>query len=540
MIGLLTRFLVRILLGLIFYSTPVLGFWLASSLAAYLGGPPWVAWTVGALMFPVIPGVLEFHAWTHRRPNSKAWLTPIDRLSLRTFAVGLTFLAVLLYFNPQTAFVALSTRGDWMLDGVRDHRADSARRVLFAAAGGLEWLYRATKSNPYKAHIDKEARQRSEEAEHELAKQQGQDSAARHEHERVKQDGTKTTKETDQEVAEQDDTELSQNVSKDANDDALETTEKQDEEVVQKHKQNFVQLTNTEKKWPWKQAVLHHAVVTMPASVETSIKSVARYLAKQEKDPTLRIKALHDYVADRIAYDSDAFYSGNIPDQDAQSVFKTRKSVCAGYANLLSALAAAINEKIVVVTGDARDPTNPGQLTDGRGHAWNAARIGGRWYLIDACWDSGNVSREKGFTKSYRTDYLLPPPEVMIADHFPEEKTWQLLAQPLSQGEFLRRPMLRPSFRSADLILVSPQRAQNEAKSKAVVIVKNPDNQWLMAGLEQDGKEIGDASMPTNSETAQLERVLPDKGTYRLNMFVSKSHKYGQYGFVGSVDFVNR
>jgi hypothetical protein len=268
-------------------------------------------------MFPIIPGVLEFHAWVHRRPDSKPWLTTIDRLSLRTFAIGLTFLIVVLYFNPQTAFVALSTRGDWMLDGAHDRGAVSARRVLFAAAGGLEWLYHATKTNPYTAHIDTAARQRSEEAEQELAKQQGQDSAARHEHAGVKQDGAETSNETDQEVAVQDDTEVSQNVSN-ANDDATDTTEKQQNEVVQKHNPSFVELAN------------------------------------------------------------------------------------------------------------------------------------------------------------------------------------------------------------------------------AVVIVKNPDNQWLMAGLEQNGKQIGTASTPTNSETAQLERALPDKGTYRLNMFVNKDHKYGQYDFVGSVDFVNR
>ncbi|HEY9790888.1 MAG TPA: transglutaminase domain-containing protein, partial [Candidatus Obscuribacterales bacterium] len=258
-----------------------------------------------------------------------------------------------------------------------------------------------------------------------------------------------------------------------------------------------------------------------------------------EKDPVLRIKALHDYVADRIAYDSDAFYSGDYGDQDAQAVFEKRKGVCAGYANLLSALAAAINEEIVVVAGDARNIETGNQLT-GTGHAWSAAHINGRWYLMDACWDAGYVSREKGFTKAYKTDYLLPPPEVMIEDHFPEDDTWQLLSQPLSQGDFLRQPMLRPSFQAADLTLVSPLRALNESGSKAFAVVKNPKNEWLIAGLEQNGKQIGYSTQPTNSPTAQMECAIPDKGTYRLNMFLNEHQHGGQYKFVGSLDFVNR
>jgi transglutaminase/protease-like cytokinesis protein 3 len=183
-----------------------------------------------------------------------------------------------------------------------------------------------------------------------------------------------------------------------------------------------------------------------------------------------------------------------------------------------------------VVSGDARDHDSTDKLS-GMGHAWNAARIGKRWCLIDACWDAGYVSREKGFTKSYKTDYLLPPPEVMIADHFPEKTTWQLLAKPLSQGEFLRQPMLDPSFRAADLTLVDPQRATNETGSKATVLLKNPKSWWLVSGLEHNGKEIDKGSRATCSKLAQLEYALPDKGKYTLNMYVNKESEFGPYEY---------
>jgi len=575
MIGSIIWFLLRIVMGILFYATPVIGFWLASSLAAYLGAAPWIAWTVGALLFPIIPGILEFHAWAWRDPNKKAWFTPLDRLSLKTFAIGLTFIIALLYFYPQTAFVAIATRGDWMLDGMKDKRAETARQYLYAAANGLEWLYKYSKKNPYKDYIDAQARKRTEKAEQQVASQEAaaknkiaqqptnsdgngngnqeknqpendnsdQTNQIGKENEGIEIAQTSTAGENDIETSSDsgnndfDNDDHNQASDDQTNNDQTDTTPRK---IV--HKKEIPDVTTlkfSKKRWPWKQKTLHPVVAKMPRSAETSISAVAKYIAAREKDPVLRIKALHDWVADRVAYDTVAFYSNNIPDQSAESTFKSRRSVCAGYANLLSALGAAINEKIIVVTGDARDPKLGDRLT-GMGHAWNAAKISGQWYLIDATWDSGYCSREKGFTKAYRTEYLMPPPAVMIEDHFPEDQTWQLLAQPLSQGDFLRQPMLSPAFQSADLRLITPTRAKNEMGSKAIAVVQNPDQVWLMTGLEQNGKRLDTPKYASNNKIVRLEQDLPDKGTYRMNIFMNETNQYGSYEYVGSLDFVNR
>ncbi len=495
-----------------------------------------MAWTAGALLFPIIPLFWELHGWAYRKPDSKAWLTPIDRIGLKTFCVGLAFVIGLLYFYPQLAFVALSTRGDWMLDDAKDARAEKVRQILFATAGGLQWLYTATKSNPYKAQIDKVALAQSEEAAQQLEKEQArkreQEAAQEREQELKRQQARNSTQSDTEGSTEKTDGQSSE-------DDAAQTDQQSKEDVAKRNDQTEITETNPSKKWPWPHAALHPAVANMPASAETSIKSVAQYIAQNEKDPVQRIKALHDYVADRIAYDSVALYTGKRPSQSAETVFRTRKGVCAGYANLLSALASSIHEKIVVVPGNSRDSENGDQLAGG-GHAWNAACIRGRWYLLDATWDAGYVSQEKGFTKKYSTEYLLTPPETMIQSHFPEKETWQLLDQPLTLGEFLRQPMLEPSFRAANLTLIRPTRALNETDSDAVLIVKNPDRQWLMVALEQDGKEIGNGSDSTREKYAKLGQRLPGKGRYRLNIFVNPKGEYGHYSCVGAVDFVNR
>ncbi|MBK9141992.1 MAG: transglutaminase [Candidatus Melainabacteria bacterium] len=553
-------FLVRIALVIVFFGTPIVGFWLASSLAAFQGGPAWLAWTAGALLFPILPGLWELHAWAYRRSESKPTLTVLDRLGLRTFVIGFVFVAALLYRYPQLAFVSLSTRGDWMLDRAKGPEVERARRFLFATAGGLEWLYRASRSNPYRDLIDKEAQKQADEA----AKQCQQDLAEQRE-----QQNEDSESESDSGKQNQDKLDSGEEIAEPSEQEKQEQKqggEKQDERffrpdrIAGKGDRSENRATESgaadrqsgqiagksseegageqSRAWPWKGAKLHPAVAAMPASVETSIQSVARYLVEKERDPVLRVKAAHDYVADRVAYDYVSYYAGKYPPQDARTVFKTRKSVCAGYANLLSALGKAMKEEIVVVVGDCRSDT--GERLTGSGHAWNAARIEGRWYLIDATWDSGSVSREEGFSKNYQTEYLLTPPGVMILDHYPDNPTWQLLPQALSQGEFLRQPMLSPSFYSAGLKLVQPNRARNESGDRAVAVVKNPMKQWLMVDLEQNGKSIGNSSQPVNSETAELERHLPDKGMYRMNIFINETKPFGEYQFVGALDYVNR
>ena len=54
--------------------------------------------------------------------------------------------------------------------------------------------------------------------------------------------------------------------------------------------------------------------------------------------PAGRLKAAHDWVADRIAYDAPAYAVHKYPPQDAETVFARRVGVCAGYAELLAAL----------------------------------------------------------------------------------------------------------------------------------------------------------------------------------------------------------
>lgn len=487
-IGRLLLFVIKAIFYVVVYGTPVLGIWLATSLAAYLNGPFWLAVTVGLLFFPVLPLIWEI--WAAKRRKRKEVQKPRvltfgDRITLRTLALSFLFITCLLIWHPQTGFLALSTRGDWMLDNLwlqqrlSASQLEFARNTLFKMADGLEWLYVALHKNPYEDLVEE---QYAEE--------------------------TGDKKPMPEPVP-----------------DEADSQERPPQELAR----------STDTPWPWKAAALHPSVAKMPKSAETSIESVAQYIAQQESDPFLRVKALHDYVADRVAYDAESYFAGRYPPQDAQTVFTTRKSVCAGYANLLAALGQAINEEIVVVVGNSRKMS--GEMS-GEGHAWNAAKIEGKWYLIDATWDSGYVNAS-GFTKQYRADYLLPPPGIMIITHFPDEVDWQLLGTPLSRGEFLRQPMMRPSFFAEGMQLMAPTRSQTDVQAAATILIENPQQRWLIAQFGKKGTDPSTRCEVTQAATTTISCPFPALGTYEVNVF-SSGQQYGTYQFVGALQFNKR
>jgi transglutaminase-like putative cysteine protease len=486
------RVLLDVLLAAAIAAVTLLGVWTSSSLAAYLNGPLWLAGLAGLLLFPVLP--LAWEAWSARRrarrrvDDARPRMFGFgERVILRTLVLNLAFLGALLVRFPHSALAALSTRGDWFLDGRAGPGAERARGDVFTLASGLEWLYQALRDDPYRDQLPDPPQTETTPEPAPVAttvppapREQGPAPAAPAEAPRplFAADGTPL--------------------------------------------------------WPWPN-VLHPLVAALPPEAETSVASVARHLTAGEPNPWLRVKALHDYVADRVAYDVEAYRTRRIPPQDAETVFRTRRSVCAGYANLLAALGAAAGIEIVVVGGDAR---LEGSDVTGEAHAWNAAKVNGRWALLDPTWNSGYV-RDDRFVKQYETEYLFAPPEVQGVSHFPDDAVWQLRTPPLSRGEFFRQPMMRARFYAHGLRLRSPERSQVTVEGRLQVVLENPQQQFLLGRfVPREGGTGGDCRVENGPE-ARLDCDFPREGTYRVEMFVSPQ-QYGTYHEVGELEVVSR
>ena len=207
---------------------------------------------------------LAWEGWSalrRRGVQKPRFLTFGDRLILRTLVVNLLFLGVLLGTHPAVAFAALSTRGDWMLDGRSGGRVDAVRRGLFRAADGLEWLYLAVHEDRF-AQKDPDPPPAPSSTSSATPAPTPAPSASVAPLPETRGGGTTGTEATP--------------------------------------------------KWPLARQ-LHPAVASMPADAEASIEAVAKYIGDRDSTQAGRLKAAHDWVADRIAYDGPAYVSGNFP-----------------------------------------------------------------------------------------------------------------------------------------------------------------------------------------------------------------------------------
>ncbi|MEM1347098.1 MAG: transglutaminase domain-containing protein [Myxococcota bacterium] len=492
---------IRIAWGALVILTPLLGFWVSSSLATYLNGPIWLSALAGALLFPIIPAAWEWRARRRRleqNPEKHTLLTSSDRLILRTLFVNLLFLGALLGTYPQLGFTAISTRGDWMLSGQQTQRADQARSALFACAGGLEWLWALSHDNPYAKY-----------AEGEEPLPTPAPTPAEHIEVRptpIPVPGPSPRPAPD--VAPGSGSTQDGSAAADATDSP--DSGPTDEPLAREPGQPPL--------WPMV-PTLHPAVANMPASAKRSVESVARYIASKESDPFLRVKALHDFAADHIAYDAVALAEGRYPPQDAETVFRTKLGVCAGYATLLVAMGEVTGDEIVFITGVSR---NFGGDISGGGHAWNAAKIEGAWYLIDATWDAGYVHGST-FTKSYSTNYLFTPPSILGVDHLPDDPPWQLRERPLTRGEFMRQPIMRPGFYASGLSLITPTRSQISVEETAILEIENPHSVKLLAELTAQGASKGEACRIDGDKRATITCTIERAGSYQVALFATPS-----------------
>ena len=315
--------------------------------------------------------------------------------------------------------------------------------------------------------------------------------------------------------------------------------------------------------WPWKtDNTIHPAVANMPPEAEESISSVAAYIAQEENDPWMRVKAIHDYVISRVDYDidvlKDAGSPGSRPSQEPQTVFQTHKAVCEGYSRLFTALGKAMGLNAVYVTGNVRREFAPTEVIpshlrfttsdyDWTLHAWNAVNINNQWYLVDTTWDDGN---EENF--SYRADYLLLPPQVMIISHLPDQQSWQLLSNPINKTRFEDTPILNPQFFSEGLRLDSPVKYETKVQETANIKLTVPDSykeqvkvgftkfednklSFLdLVGLSKKGEEedlsLQWCPIDTVEEQVQVTCKFPSSGIYEAFVFVARK-SVGQLKF---------
>ncbi len=184
------------------------------------------------------------------------------------------------------------------------------------------------------------------------------------------------------------------------------------------------------------------------ADDEKTLASLARYLAGPCKTDTDKARAAYRWVTDRIAYDVDAYLAGRATDESAETALKRRMATCGGSVNLYLDLCKRMGLEAVKVNGHVKIDGVPSDrvFTDRRYiHTWNAVNLAGAWKLVDTTWGAGTVEG-KVFVKGFNPYYFCTPPDRLLFTHLPTDRKWQLVEKPISDAEFLRRPMVGPAL----------------------------------------------------------------------------------------------
>ena len=485
---LILRTVLRVLWVSTMVLTPLFGFWLASSFAAYQNASQWLALLGGLVMFPIIPlGWDLVFVWRRSKQEAprKAILTRLDRLVLRTLLVNGLFIFCMLFFARTTAVRSLAVRGDWIVDGHHGPIANGIRGFLLAFADRFD---RKTATDHY-------------------------------------------------------------GDSDDAPDPSTIKPPSEPERPIDPTA--TVKPPKFDTGWPFDAAV-DPLVTGMPADAQASIETVGAYLRDKFPDRKLRAKAIHDFVALRLTYDDAALkliiardYK-NVPSQKAEDVFAAKVGVCEGYARLMTALGAAASVEIKYVTGYIRDAQRRivaagnddtiKSALEGYSHAWNAALIDDEWMLIDTTWDD-----PKDASDPIATTYLFTPPKLFAFDHLPEDPAWQLVVDPLSPGDFARQPMMSPAIGELGMRLVEPTRSQISVDGEATIILDNPYRAKVSAFAmldngDRNGREIRCETKPRGATQLAITCDLPD-GEYEVRMFGAPASA-GEGGVRYSLDYI--
>ena len=180
---------------------------------------------------------------------------------------------------------------------------------------------------------------------------------------------------------------------------------------------------------------------------EKDIETLASYLGVFGKkyspaNEYLQVRAIYSWITHKVKYDKPALLDGVTRDNDAVQVFKSRKAVCHGQANLFKAFCDELKIKCHVVNGPvkARFTEQEGKLVE---HAWNAVEIHGKWHLLDCTWGCmWDYKKNKVNPRLYTNNefYFLTSPELLILNHFTKDPAWQLLKTPKTYAQFVKEP----------------------------------------------------------------------------------------------------
>ncbi|XP_043998733.1 kyphoscoliosis peptidase [Gambusia affinis] len=192
------------------------------------------------------------------------------------------------------------------------------------------------------------------------------------------------------------------------------------------------------------------------------VKTIVQSITQGCRNELEQLRAIWVWLCNNIEYDVSGYLGHTEKLSSPEEVIAAGRGVCCGYSNLCTEMCREMGIECKEVPGHSKGIgyRQGHSLKNVKSdHLWNAVRLGGEWFLLDACWGAGRVDMQnESFVKRFDDFYFLTDPEEFIDSHFPDEEKWQLLDKPISIEEFEQRVFKTSAFFTMGLSLISPLR----------------------------------------------------------------------------------
>jgi hypothetical protein len=201
------------------------------------------------------------------------------------------------------------------------------------------------------------------------------------------------------------------------------------------------------------------SAIYLGKSDSLSIPELTYKLTHTFSDPLLKTRAIFTWIAHNISYDCPAYHNESKRKGDPEEIFKLRKGVCEGYANLFQAMCSYANIQCLTIDGYARNGADIlEENSDEPNHTWNAVRINGDWHLLDVTWASGYTDNKvRIFTQNFSDVYFFPNPEIFILNHYPKLDSWRLCKLTFSKKQFFQNPIICEDYLNGKVTSFEPK-----------------------------------------------------------------------------------
>lgn len=281
-----------------------------------------------------------------------------------------------------------------------------------------------------------------------------------------------------------------------------------------------------------------------------NLTELSRKLTSNLDTDVERFRAIYKWVCNNISNDynlylrnkhkrerfkNDSLRLKNWNDEFRKKLFKKllkqQKTICTGYAYLVSELSRLADIKCDIVQGYGRVSTTDIEKLTLPNHSWNAVWLNNKWYLCDPTWASGIPNPETNrFTFYYNDGFFLANPELFAVNHFPlENKYWLIDESKIPTFEnFKASPIIYGNaYKNLELHILPKQMHKDIRKFENVTFeyklkdnIKTDDVRFLIDNGSSQLK-VKPKSISIKDKLLKIEHQFKYSGFYDVHLYIA-------------------